>query len=368
MPISRSKKIVLVVLATVGLLAVILIRYYSGDVDGSARTQFLRFVPSDTTSVVFIDCQALRTSSFLKKLYDWAPQTQEESDYSQFVRETGFNYERDLQRIFIALTNRGADSATLILLAEGKFNRAKIQAYLTRYGKAAQQGSLQAFTLPATGSEKALSVAMLGQQRIAITNSPDLFQAMSAAVNDQGHKEWQTRFDRLAGSPVFAVLRQDPALAATVNSATPAGLRSPQLAALLNQLQWISIAGKPDGDLLRLVAEGETPSDAISLQLREFLQGIQVLGQNGLNDPQLRREMNPDERAAYLDLLKSADIQKLDRGETKSVRVVLTITPRLLDMAASYKPADAAPAADPPPPLHGGKNSLRQKPGSAKKK
>jgi hypothetical protein len=43
--------------------------------------------------------------------------------------------------------------------------------------------------------------------------------------------------------------------------------------------------------------------------------------------------MNPDERAAYLDMLKSADVQKVDRGEWKTVRVVLSITPKFLDLA-----------------------------------
>jgi len=69
-----------------------------------------------------------------------------------------------------------------------------------------------------------------------------------------------------------------------------------------------------------------------------------MLAQNGLNDPKLRKQMNPDERDAYLEILKSADIQKIDRGEWKSVRVVLAITPRFLDMARAS--ALARPATD----------------------
>lgn len=360
-----AKKIAIAVLATAGILAALLF-HYSGGIDAGARAQFLRFVPSDATSVIFVDCENLRTSPLLKKLFDWAPHPTEESDYAQFVRETGFDYERDLQKLFIASANNESGSRKLVL-AEGKFNRAKIQAYLGRSGKAAQQGSLQAYILPANGSEKSFSVALLGEQRIALTNSPDLFQAMAEAAKDPGHADWQTRFDRLAGSPVFAVIRQDHALSTTVNSAAPAGLRSPQLAALLNQLQWISIAGKPAGELLRIVADGETASDAVSLQLREFLQGIQVLGQNGLNDPELRRNMDSDERVAYLELLKSADIQRLDRGETKSVRVVLNITPRLLDMVASYK-SSSVPDDNSAPPENAGKNSQSARPGTIRKK
>ena len=43
--------------------------------------------------------------------------------------------------------------------------------------------------------------------------------------------------------------------------------------------------------------------------------------------------MNPEEREAYLEILKGADVQKIDRGEWKSVRVVLSITPKFLDVA-----------------------------------
>ena len=101
---------------------------------------------------------------------------------------------------------------------------------------------------------------------------------------------------------------------------------------LLEQLQWISIAGKPEADQLRLVAEGECLSDQSISQLNDVLQGAFILAQNGLNDPKLRRQMNPQEREAYLEILKSADIQKIERGEWKTVRLVLSITPKFLDV------------------------------------
>ena len=58
-----------------------------------------------------------------------------------------------------------------------------------------------------------------------------------------------------------------------------------------------------------------------------------MLAQNGLNDPKLRQQMNPAEREAYLELLEGADVQKISRGEWKSVRVVFAITAKFLDIA-----------------------------------
>lgn len=347
MRFGKAKKIVAVIALVVLICAGMLVRHFSGS-DASARGQFLRFVPVDATSVIFADLDELRASPFLRELDSWVPRVAEDSEYAQFVRETGFDYERDLGKIFVAFSNHGATSTTLIL-AEGNFDRNKIEAYLSRIGKAAQQGSLKVFQLPGTADGKAYCVALFSSRRMAITDSPNLFVALSEAVRDAGRAEWQARFDRLAGSPVFAVVRQDPALQQALSSAAPDGFRSPQLARLLDQMQWISLAAKPDGQLLRLVAEGEVSSPAVATQASDFLQGIQLLAQNGLNDPKLRQQMNPEERDAYLELLRSADIQKLDRGDSKSVRLALTVTPRFLTIVkAQSVNVPASPAAETP--------------------
>src|SRR5262249_23077390 len=78
----------------------------------------------------------------------------------------------------------------------------------------------------------------------------------------------------------------------------PGVFRSPGVAAVLAELEWISLPGRPDGDRLRLVAEGESNSDRTASDLRDFLEGIRLLAENGLNDPKLRDEMNPEERLA----------------------------------------------------------------------
>jgi hypothetical protein len=317
-------------------------RQFSERPSGSAREQFLRFVPADATSVFFFDVEELRNSPFLAAAYSWAPQPAEDSEYAQLVRDTGFQYERDLSKAFIAFSNRG-DKSTTLVLAEGRFDRAKIEAFLSHWGQAVQQGSLKVYSLPPTANEKPLYVALFSPQRLAITNSENLFATLSDAVRQTGHSEWQARFDRLAGSPAFAVIRQDPVVQTVLGSA-PSGYRSPQLAALINQLQWISIAAKPEGDILRMVADGESSSEATTSQLSDFLQGIQLLAQDGLNDPKLRQQMKPEEREAYLELLKSAEVQKINRSDSKSVRLVFSITPQFLSVAANRPKPTNTPA------------------------
>ncbi len=343
MTFTRSRKIVLVSSTAVLFLAGLLLAlHFSRDLDRSAREHLLRFVPAEATAVIYVDLDELRASPFLAQLYAWAPRSSEDSEYAQFVHDTGFSYERDLQRVAVSISNQGAVT-NIFAVADGKFDRKKIEAFFIHNGTSTQPGKWTVFRLNATANGKPLLFTFLSNDRVAFANYENFSAALSAAPSDSYHAEWNSRFERLAGSPVFAVIRQDPAMQNALNAIGPGGYRSPQLSALLGQLQWISIAGKPDGDELRVVADGESDAPSVTSQLNELLQGVLLLAQNGLNDPKLRQKINPQERDAYLELLKSADIQKIDRGEWKSVRVVLEITPRFLDIARAASiavPAD----------------------------
>jgi hypothetical protein len=327
---ANTKKISLALAAVAAITLALPLFYFFSNNRDSARAELLRFVPAAATSVVFVDVDQLRNSPFLATLYTWAPHAAEDSDYTQFVADTGFNYERDLAQLFIAVSNHGSISNTMVL-AEGRFDRKKIEAYLTRSSPSTQQGNLKVFCIPAWIRDKPIFFSFLSDRRIAIADSENLATLLAAANNESAHAEWQPRFDRLAGSQLFIVVRQDP----TVHMVL-AG-QSPQLATLIDQLPWITLAGKPNGDLLQVVIEAESPSDGAGSQLRDLLQGIQLLAQNGLNDPKLRQQMNPQERKVYLELFKGMQIDKIGRGETKSVRIVLPITAQFLQIAAASK-------------------------------
>jgi len=87
---------------------------------------------------------------------------------------------------------------------------------------------------------------------------------------------------------------------------------------LLDQLQWITIAGKPENDRLRVVADGECAAEATARQLVDVMNGVAILAEGGLNDPRPGSNWICM-REAYLELVKSADVSKIDRGDTKSV-------------------------------------------------
>src|SRR5258706_502997 len=172
-----------------------------------------------------------------------------------------------------------------------------------------------------------------------------LYVYLDAKKRPEEVSQWRARFERLAGSPVFAVIRQDAAVGAALAAQAPGGLRSPQLSTLLDQLQWITLAGKPENDRLRVVAEGECAAEATARQLVDVMNGVVILAQGGLNDAKTRQRLDPAMREAYLELLKSADVSKIDRGDTKSVRLVFEITPAFLEAARKAPPVmpDSAP-------------------------
>jgi len=313
----------------------------------SARSNALGMMPADANAVLFADFAELRTAAFVTQLFAWAPKPQADPDYTRFLKETGFDYERDLDRIAIAFVKHGQDS-TLFAVVDGKFERQKISDYAVKTGTVTKSGTREILSVPVTDSTKKIAFTFLRNDRIAMTDSGDLGGTLGAKKRNEDSAEWRLRFERLAGAPVLAVIRQDAAAGAALAAQAPGGLRSPQLSVLLDQLQWITIAGKPENDRMRVVAEGECTAEATTRQLADLLQSVLVLAEAGLNDAKTRQQLDPTARAAYLELLKSADISKIDRGDTKSVRLAFEITPAFLEAARRAPPATPSPAVRKP--------------------
>jgi hypothetical protein len=332
---SRNKilSIAGVLVLVVALLAWLAHRHWHATDHLSDREAMLSLMPEDASAVIYVDVAQLRSSPLFAQLSRWAPQPTVDSDNTQFLQATGFNYESDLDRVALAIQRQPQPQGPLAFaVVEGRFDRKKIESFAGKYGSLKTADGKTLFAVPMSGSNRKAYFTFLRADRIAWANDSSFFfqQPRSDAKG-----AWQEHFLRLAGTPIFAVLRQDSGAAAALSSQAPGGLRSPQLAALLAQLEWISISGKPDGDLLRVGMEGDCLAESTEHQLKEVLSGLVVLAQIGLNDPKTRKQLDPGLREGYLELLQSADIQQVDRGTSKSVRVVFDVTPKLLEHAQS---------------------------------
>jgi hypothetical protein len=319
--------------------------------DSAAKTRdaLLSVLPPDASAVLFVDFAELRRAPFAAQLYNWIPKSQADAEYAQFLRDTGFDYERDLDRAAIALI-KGEKESKLFAVAEGRFDRRKIAAYVSRSGTRENRGGREIFSVPLSDNARKISFSFLSNESVALTDAADIATFLAPLPNSSDVREWRERFLRVAGSPAFAVIRQDAAAGSALASRTPGGFQSPQLSALLDQLQWMTLAGKPQDNSLRIVAEGECTSEQTARQLADLLNGVLMLAQAGLSGPQTRQQLDPRIRDAYLELIKGADVSRLDRGETKSVRLVFDVTPKLLEAATIAVPAAPTPAAPVNPP------------------
>ena len=340
--------------ASIGLMLIALVLAYSHWIrpQPDPVLHVLDHLPPEATSIGYLDLQSLRQSPFLAALYKWAPPTRLDSDYAQFVQSTGFNYERDLDRIGLGLYKTGADT-TLFAIAEGRFDRKKIAAYALAAGTRTTHNGQEIFTIPANGGARKISLTFLDTDRIAITNGSALDSGSSAP--SAASQAWRERFRRLAGSPIFAVFRPEAGWSPFAAQST-AGLQSADLQALLAQFQWITLGAKPDADQLRIVLEGEGSPQLNTLQISDLINGMLVFAEAGLNDPKLRGQLQPQVREAYLELFKSVDVSRIDRGDSKSVRMVFAITPSFLEAVRPPAAGDTTPLL---PKVYPGKNSVR---------
>jgi len=345
-----------IILAAILVGAMVFYGYQRWSAPGSrSANDVLRRMPADAGAVLYIDLDALRPSPFLSELYKWAPEPKADPDYTQFLESTGFHYESDLHRVGIALSGHGQDT-TLFAVADGRFDRGKIAAYAEQAGTRESQGGKEIFSVPLSGDTRRITFTFLERDRIALTNRGQLLSSWSPPPADADALAWRERFRRLAGSPLFAVVRQNARAGTALSERTPGGFGSPQLSALIDQLQWITVAGKPEGDRLRVALEGEGSADAPTRQLSEVIQGLLGLAEAGLSDQKMRQQLAPEVREAYLEMLKSADAREIDRGETKSVRLIFDLTPKFFEAARTAMPVrPAAPRRKAP----GNKDTIR---------
>lgn len=355
---KKSTSLLVTTLALIFCAAVSFAVWRSFASRDSSRSELLgallRDMPANTSGVLYVDVAQLRQSTFTQKLFAWAPKPQADADYTRFVQDTGFDYERNLDRVAFAAAKSGSQSLWFVI-ADGIFDQKKIAAYLAKIGATQKRGGRDTYSIPtnlpasagniANSAGSQILLTFLSGNRIAATNDADLSVYLDQKNSVPDPAQWRTRFARLAGSPVFVVVRQNGDTASVLAAQTPGGFQSPQLSALLAQLSWLTLAAQPQNESLRIVAEGETASDTVAGQLTDMLNGVVILAQTGLNSAKTTQQLDPQMRAAYLELLKSADITRLDREDLKAVRVVFDVTQNFLNAATAPKPNPPAPAS-----------------------
>ena len=341
----------------------------SNAAQGVVLPELISLAPADASYLFYADLAALRSSPFLTHLLAPGPAAAQDREYAEFVRATGFDYARDLDRVVLAL-RPGLPGLGTVALAEGRFDREKISGYALRSGKLERQSGVKVYVVPADvpaatraqspvrqapgaglNSGRVIAFAFLdppssssGQaHRIVLADGPSLGCLLAPPKRGNAlAPAMRERVSRVAGSALFGVGQVGP----VPEHFSFGGIRSDQLANLVRSLRWFTLAAHPEGEHLRVTVEGECDTAESARQLAGTLDGLRLLGEAALADPGTRQRLEPQTAALLATLVRMLRVSRDDQGERHSVRLTLDLTPEMLgSLAGAALPKN--PAARP---------------------
>ena len=282
--------------------------------------------PADSNLVVFADVAALRASPLLDQLKSMAPSAPPDADYLAFQRATGFDYQRDLDKVVLA-SDEASGKPEMVAIAEGRFDRQKIRSYALATGKLERHGGVEVYLLPSgtpgTPQAKTIALAFLSDTRIAISDSGTLDSLLAApnhASTTQGSApagelSLDDRVSRAGNAPLFVIARvpDEP------TNWTPGGVHSEQLNDLVRSIRWIGITVVPQADRLHITIEGECLDQDKAASLEGTLTGLRFLAEAYLGTPNAQKQFKPAYVTNTRQLLDSAVVTHNDRWVSISV-------------------------------------------------
>ena len=303
----------------------------------------LSLLPPDAPVVIYLDAATLRGlqgSPLAAVLGLTSPSPAQDRDYADFVRNTGFDYERDLDHAAIAFWPAGMATPAnplgddrVLAVADGRFNQQKIEAYALKSGRVETHGTQSFYEVP--GNPR-VAFEFLSSGQIAIASGKNADALLDVSNPLPRDPAMQSRIDRVAGAPVFAVARMD-----NLPDNFYANFRSaPQVDKFVRSIRALSLSGKPQSDGIFMALDAECDSTKNAFEISTLLDGLRLFGSMAISDPSTRHQMTKEQYTFAKDFLKHVEIAHQD----KWVRVTLDITPEMLS-AASAASSQHAPAA-----------------------
>jgi hypothetical protein len=339
MPLSSTRRALIAVavllLVLAGIVAIVFIKMRAPLPPASAGKppDILSLLPPDAPVVTYIDAASLRGlqgSPLAAVLELTSPGPQVDHDYAQFVQDTGFDYTRDLDRAALALWPAGlatpanpmGDDRTVVL-ADGRFDQGRITAYALRSGRVETHGGSNVYIVP---GKPPVAFEFLAANRMELTSGKDPVSLLTPATPLPRDPVMQDRINRVAGAPLFGVVRMDG-----LPESFYANFRNaPQLDQYVRSIRALSLAGKPQGDRIDLALDTECDSMKSALAISALLETFRMVGNLAITDPRTRSQMTPAQYQFARSFLKQVKISPQDRW----VRLNFEITPDMLRAAS----------------------------------
>jgi hypothetical protein len=254
------------------------------------------------------------------------PDPSEDREYRRFVRDTGFDYTRDLDKVAVAFwpANLLQTPVTMVqnrvlAVADGRFDEQKIDAYALRTGKIVKQDAQVLYEVPGNPS---VAFEFLSPTRILIASGENPVGLLKMADPQSDESAIQSRISRVAGAPIFAVART-----ATLPKSFYSNFQnSPQLEELARSIQELTLAAQPRGNNINTILDAQCDSMKHALEISTLLDGFRVIGRAELTDPNVRRQMTKQQNEFLTGLLSKAKVTR----DSNWVRLTFEITPTML--------------------------------------
>jgi hypothetical protein len=296
--------------------------------------ELLSVLPAGAPTLTYVDLAAMRASSFYQHRPDKGPIAIPNQEYSEFVRSTGFDFEKDLERVVMASwpAVAGKEEMKVVVIAEGHFDRAKIRDYAVHKGKLEQQQGREVYLFP-IGERKGMnSITFLDDRRIALVAGSSIAPLLDARSDVSAGDPVRERAARLDGAAAFMITRV-PSIPNNTGGAGTQGAASTQFLSLARSVQWITLAARPAGDNLRISLEGECDSSANALQLKTALELMRMFGRAGLDSAKTRQSMDPAALSMLQAMLTNAEVTQA----AERVRILMEITPDVWQLSSPAK-------------------------------
>jgi hypothetical protein len=293
--------------------------------NASPAPELLSELPAGAPTLVYLDLAAIRASSFYQHKPDNEGIPFSNPDYANFVLSTGFNFEKDLDRVAVASwPPSGKEQRKNVAIAEGRFDRAKIREYAMREGKLDHQQGREVFLFPAGDRMESDSLTFLDDHHIAIVQGPSIAAAFAPHSDDPAADPARERATRVDGAAAFAITRVPP----IPDNFAPGGAQSAQLASLAKSVQWVTLAARPEGNNLRISLEGECDNSTDAIQIKSTLELLRMFGLAGIDNPKTRQSMDPAAFTLLQNLLSGAEVTQA----AERVRILVEVTPDIFKL------------------------------------
>ncbi|HXP78914.1 MAG TPA: hypothetical protein VN976_03345 [Verrucomicrobiae bacterium] len=323
---------------TVAAIAAALLSY--GNFRGSATAHaspapdLVSALPAGAPTLVYLDFAALRASSFYQHRPDKGPISVPNQDYAEFMRSTGFDFEKDLDRAVVASwpAPSSKEPAKNVVIAEGRFDRAKIRDYAAQKGKLDHQQGREVFLFPAKDRMAMSSMTFLDDHRIALVTGPSIAPLFAANSNDPAADPARERAARLDGAAMFMIAHVPP-IPDNAGLGGMQGAASAQLMSLARSVQWVTLAARAEGDDLRISLEGECDNSTDALQIKSALELMRMFARAGLENAKPSQAMDKATLAMLQTLLTSAEVTQA----AERVRILIELTPDVFKLGETHK-------------------------------